>query len=269
MKSKGTRTVKPSDLKTSMFVRKELDQDRVLYLAELIESGVEMKDRIQVTDDLTIVAGRHRREAYEVARKAEIVVELKEFESDSEMIAYAYKENVGGSLPPTRQDTEHTISLLIGQGESPKRIADLLGLPPSMIRTYANEVKAKIARQKMLNAVSAVSDGGLTVTKAAESYGVEIDKLKEAISGRRKKTKEGFEGMQRNITWQSKSSSAKLAASLRSLLEKFDDGDVTERQVREIFSHIEDLQKRSSRAVADWKKRFEAIVKGEKAAKAG
>ncbi|MDD4467030.1 MAG: hypothetical protein PHQ08_01085, partial [Candidatus Pacebacteria bacterium] len=94
---------------------------------------------------------------------------------------------------------------------------------------------------------------------AAEKYNVEPEKVKEVLFGRKKKLKVGIPEIQGNLTKSHKSLSQKNASLMRSILEKYEDGDITESQAREIFVHIEQLQKRASRAIADWKKRFEAL----------
>lgn len=263
MKIKGTRIVKLADLQMNMFVRKELDQTRAIYLGELIDNGVEMSDPIEVTDlnglMNIVVDGRHRKEGYELANVSEIKVNVLEFENETEMIAYAYRANAGGSLPPTPQDTEHTILLLLERGEAMKRISEMLSLPTGMARRYIAEVKSKAARAKLQRAVAAVTDGGLTVAKAAEQYDVDHGKLKEALSGRKREIKWGIAEVQRNLTKSYRSAAQKNAALVRSLLEKYEDGAVTSRQIRDIFRHIEQLQKRANRSILDWEKRFDAL----------
>ena len=269
MRIRGTRVVKLAELQTNLFVRKQLDQRRALYLGELISDGVEMKDPIEVTDrggvQNIVVDGRHRKEGYELAGASETKAKVLEFEDEAEMIAYAYRANVGGSLPPTQEDTEHTIMLLLERSEPMKRISERLGLPAGMARKYINSVKSKTSRQKLMKAAAAITDGGLTVAKDAEQYDVEVDKLKEVLSGHKRKHKQGIAEIQRGLTKTYKSLGQKNAALIRSLLEKCEDGDVTERQVREIFAHIEQLQKQSAHSVADWKKRFDSA--NEKTAK--
>ena len=262
MKRTGTRRVKVADLKTNMFIRQALDQNRALYLGELIAAGVPMKDPIEVTDRggmNNIVDGRHRKEGYELADVAEIDVRVLEFDDDAEMIAYAYRANVGGSLPPSPADTEHTVSLLIAQGKSHKYIAESLGnLPISLVRQYVNQVKSKITRQKLQQAVTAVTENGLTVPKAAEQFGVDPDKLKEVMGGKRKKQKEGIADLQRAITRTYKSLTSTNAALLRKVFEKLEDADMTAKQAEAIFEHLERLQASSQRAIAEWKQRFKA-----------
>ncbi len=76
-----------------------------------------------------------------------------------------------------------------------------------------------------------------------------------------KKKKHGVAEMQRTLTKSFKSLGSKNAALLRSLLEKFEDGDVTAKQVMDIFEHLERLQKQSGRAIADWQARFDSLNK--------
>ncbi|MES3004526.1 MAG: ParB N-terminal domain-containing protein [Patescibacteria group bacterium] len=260
MKVLRTVTVKLSDLKVNLFVRKSLDQDHVLHLAELIEAGVEMNTLIQVTEDMNVIDGRHRKEAYDLAKKTEVRVQVLRMDDESELIGYAYRANTGVSKLPTSADTDHTIMLLLEKGESMKRIGELLGLPTSVARKYAMEVKSRMARAKLQRAVDAVTEGGLTTVKAAEQYGVDLDKLKESLSGRRKKGKKGVAEILANLGRNQRSHSQKVANALRSLQDKYEDGDVVERQVRQILQHIEEGNARSARSLTEWKKRFDAIT---------
>jgi len=262
MKVLGMRRVRISDLQMNMFVRQELNENHAIYLGQLIENGVPMRDPIEVTDRdgvlNIVVEGRHRKEGYELARVEEVDVRVLECESEAEMIGYAYRANTGGSLPPTPQDTEHTVMLLIDNGETIKHIGELLGLPASMTRIYVKAVKAKIARQQIMKATSAITEGGLTVPQAAEKHNVDPDTLKAHLSGKRKKHKQGIADIQRNLTTAYKSQGSSNAALIRSLLEKLEDGDVTRKQVTEIFDHIAGLQKGAIRSFEGWRKRFEA-----------
>jgi hypothetical protein len=110
-----------------------------------------------------------------------------------------------------------------------------------------------------MTAVDAVVQGGLT----AEKFEVDLEKLKEQLSGTCKKQrhgKHGVEELQRRITFTYKSVGSTNGSALRKLLEKYEDHDVTAPQVLDVLKHIEDCQRKSARAVADWKRRFEAKV---------
>jgi hypothetical protein len=252
------KTVAIKDLKFNLFVRQVLNQDHALFLAELIEGGVKLPP-IKITPELGVIDGRHRIEAYELNNQTEIEAEIMDIKNETELIAKAYRANIGGSLPPTPQDTEHTIMLLLERGEAKKRIGELLSLPAGMARKYISSVQSKASRQKLMRAAAAVTDGGLTVAKAAEQHNVDMEKLKEVLSGKKHKRKWGIAEVQRKLTKLYRSVSQTNARCIRSLLEKHEDGDVTEKQVRDIFAHFDNLQKQSSRSVAEWKKRFEAM----------
>ena len=272
MRAKGTKSVKLADVQTNLFVRDALDQNHVLYLAELIENGVEMKDLIEigyvVTDSEkaeTIVDGRHRKEAYELNQVVEVKAKVFEFEDEAEMIAYAYGKNTGGSRPPTAADNEHTVKLLLECKESVKRISDLLGWPMGMARKYVSDVRSRMNRAKLQRAAEAVTEGGLTVAKAAEVHEVDVEKLKEILSTHRKKHKTNLQDLHRQLSTLYNSLGKKHAAVVKKFMDKYEDGDVSEKQVRDIIEHIELLQKKAARTIAEWHKRFDSRVSAKKA----
>jgi len=255
-------TVPLKNLKTTLFVRAAINQDNVLMLATLMENGTEL-DPIKVTPEMEVIDGRHRIEAHELLNRTEIRVEIVHLKNELDMISEGFTSNLGGALPPTQADIEHTVGLLLERKVGIGSIAARLHLPPGMVRSYVNNVKSKIARTKLMNAVNAVVEDGLTAPKAAEKFGVELGKLKSALSGAGPKPTKEIPDILRALTYNFKSNSSKTASVIRKLLEKFEDGDVTLKQMREIFEHIDQLQKRSNRSLADWKKRFDALNKGK------
>lgn len=257
--------VKIADLKTNLFVREALDEDRVLFFAGIVESGSSL-DPIVVNRDLVVVDGRHRIEAHELNEKTEIEVKIVDIVGEENLIAAAYRANTGGPLPPTTNDTEHTILSLIEMGVRDKRIIEILGLPPALTRKYISSVRSKIGRQKLMKAATAVTDGGLTVAKAAEQYGVEIDKLRDFLAGPRKRRRaEGVAEIRRDLTTRYRSASQSNAALFRVVFRKYDEGDVTEKQIRQILKQLKGLQKRAINATTKWEARLEAKVNPGKA----
>ena len=59
------------DLQVNLFVRKVLNQDHVLYLGQLVEGGVNLPP-IKINQDLVVIDGRHRIEAYELLGRTQI-----------------------------------------------------------------------------------------------------------------------------------------------------------------------------------------------------
>lgn len=251
-----------SEIKENLFVRTQLNPDHVLYLAGLIENGVKLPP-IKITREGVIIDGRHRFDAYNYITKppAELECEVVEVEDEADMISKAYLANVGGSLPPTTNDTEHTIKLLLERNEPQKNIAALLGLPLSLAKKYVQNVSSKISRQKMQHAMAAVGEENMTIAQAAEKFGVDFEKLKNVVTGRRRKSKKGLADLQSEVTRIFKSKNSKTAAILKKLSEMFEDGDVTPKDVDEILEHIQNLNGRAGRIVEDWKNRFQ-LLKG-------
>ncbi|MFZ2523137.1 MAG: hypothetical protein WAW92_02005 [Minisyncoccia bacterium] len=244
-----------------MFVREALDHDHALYLANLIDAGVVMKDRIWSTPDLLIIDGRHRREAFELAGHKSGPVDFYKVDDEADLIAAAYRANTGGSKPPTIADTEHTIGLLLEKSVSMRLIGDMLGLPASIARKYATEVKSRQNRAKLVKAAAAVTEGNTTVAKAAEQYEVDPVKLKEMLTGTKERSRHGSNGikeMQRTLTKLFHSLGMKNASLCRKMIEKFEDGDMSSSEVLEVFAHLEKLQSGSGRVITDWKARFAA-----------
>jgi len=245
-------------LRKDVFVRQRTNDERVLQLAELLESGVEL-DPITVTPDFMVIDGRHRIEAHDILNRKEIAVEIKTPNGRVELIAMAYKANTGGSLPPTPADTEHTILMLLDLGETKKAIGELLGLPPSLAKKYVNTVQSRDHRAKLQRAGAAVTDGGLTVAKAAEQFNVDLSELKGVLSGHRKKHS-GVGEIKLKISSEHRSFGKRRGTIISSILDKYQDGDLTKAQVEEFFQHMDDALKESQRTLEERKRRFHAIT---------
>jgi len=249
------------DLKKNLFVRTELNHDHVLMLADLIRGGVKLPP-IEITLDNTVIDGRHRIEAYELNKIFDLEATVTEdVTEESDLIVRAFKANTGGSLPPTRQDTEHTIMLLIDRGVPKKQIGDSLGLPAGMARRYIEEVQSRAKRAQLLRAAAAVAEKDVTVSQAADDYKVDIDDLKEVMSGRRRKQRRGGVAQaRRTLTTTYRSLASKNAALLRGILEKFKDGEVSKKQVEDLLDHLESLQRLAAKTLTERRGRFTAMV---------
>jgi hypothetical protein len=262
-------TVKIADLKVDLYVRQQLNQDHALELAALLEAGVVLPP-IKITSEFVVVDGRHRIEAYKVLGLAEIECEVVDgLKDEVAIISMAYQANTGGSLPPTREDTEHTITELLARKVAKARIAEILALPPSLAKKYVQNVESKVTRSKIRKVLWRVANERVTLEQASAEESVDPEKVKEAMPGGRpgRKRHSLAADFQRNLTHLGKSAARKYAAILKDLLDKVGDGDVTVNQACEIFAHVERLQKANARATADWKARFDASCKnGRKSA---
>lgn len=247
-------TVPLSQLKTNLFVRVRLDDDRILEFAEMLDQ----LPPIQITKDFEVIDGRHRIEAHDLAGKTEIRAEIIEVKDRIDHIVRAYTANVGGAKPPTKEDHELTIRMLLEQKVSRKKIREILPLPATLSMQFVDNVQSRINRQKLRDAMNAISEDGLTLDEAAEKFGVDVKKLKEAISGRKGKEEPNFiEDTKRQLSNNFRSFNQKNAALLKQLWKLLDDGDITPKQAREILDLIKKLQNQSARRfITSWEERF-------------
>lgn len=261
MKSKGMKTVKLSEIHTNLFVRKELDQDWALTLAELIGNGVEMKDPIEVTESngvLEIINGRHRKVAYELNDVENVKVKILEFVSVAEAVAYAYNANKG-SKPPTARDTEHTIMTMERLGIGPKKIGEMIDLPAKLVQRYLEDIKSKEKRAALMKGRELVHEHNFTVPAAAQQVGVKMEELKGFLGGHRKHKSEVM-ATQKKLSALCRSDSAKIGRLIKGVLAQYEVGDFSKAQVELIFDKLEKSQKQQIKMVSDWKVRFTALV---------
>lgn len=260
---KWDKEVARVDLKLNLFVRQALDTDRVVSLAELIEAGIEL-DRIITTADNTVIDGRHRIEAYELAGvEAPLKVEVWDVDSSDValMISLAYQANLGGALPPKAEDTEHTVLQLLQLKKGYKVIADLLHLPPSLAKRYVDKLVQKQKKLRLQQAVTAVADEGLTMAKAAERFAVEPEDLKQIIQGHKKKAKDDVVQIGEALTSRFRSVGQQNSRLVQKLFAQYQDGDLSEAQVRDVLKRIRSSQAQAAKTLAEQERRFDALTK--------
>lgn len=254
--SKKMRVVAIADINVDLFVRTKLDQDRVIEFAAHMEEGVKFPP-IGITKDNRLVFGRHRLEALKMLDRTETEAEIIEADDEVEIIKIAWDENAKSSLPPSREDTEHTIEMLLDRKLPKKQIGELLGLPPGLARTYLKNVQARITTKRLQTAATAIAKRDYTAARAAEEFGVDLDRLKDFISGFRRKTSE-FADLKHRLIHKAKSHSATLTSLCQKLHIKYEDGELTKPQVDELFTLMLTQAKQVNRFVSDWQKRFES-----------
>ncbi len=263
MKTKKTgRTIKVriDNLDINLFVRESLDHDHAIKIALMMENGVKFQP-IQITEGLVVVDGRHRIEAHKINNQTDIWAEVVTVEGETDLIRRAYLANVGGALPPTVADTEHTIRLLLERQVPKKQIGELLSMPPDLAKRYVDNVQSRLNRAKLMRAVEAVTQGGLNVPQAAENHGVDQKKLRDFLSGNKRKQKvNAIEEVKKGLTRSHQSLSLRNANVFRTLLKKVQDGDISFKQAEDVFEHVDHMRKSAERALNDWKSRFRALT---------
>jgi hypothetical protein len=247
-----------ADIKTTFFVRKQLNRPYACELAELQKNGVKLNP-IEITEDDELIDGRHRMEAHTIngIEVIECVVIEGEF-TEADLISRAYQCNTGGSMPPSRADTEHTIGLLLERGVTHKRIGELLGLPKAMARSYIDQVRSRINRMNLQRAAAAVANEGMTLPDAAAKFKVDLAALKTLIAGGRRKQKKGVGEIKLALTASHKSMAARNARLLRQALDLFTEGEINAEGFEEVLNQLEEHATRHQRTIQDWRNRFVA-----------
>ena len=262
--SKKIVTIKIADIKVDTYVRKGLNQDHALFLASLIEAGVKLPP-IKITPDFNLQDGRHRIEAHLLNGLTEIECEVISARNDLVLIGEAFRDNMGGSLPPTPDDIKHTIRMLLDRGMAKKDIPVALGLPAAMVRGYISTVESERKRQLLQQAANLIAEGEANRSEAAEKVGIKDEDLKQFLQQHNKReTKKGLKDVERNMRHLYQSFSNRVSRLMKGVQEKFEDGDISAKQVEGIFEIIDDKLKSAARLQSDRRKRFEATLNGTK-----
>src|SRR6266705_4085572 len=117
--------IKIEDIKIKFFVRTGINLENVKCLKDLYESNDPVNPiKVTILEDKTyeLIDGRHRIEAAKEAGFSTIQAHVSKNLDDKTKILNAVKFNIGGALPPTLSDFEHSIELLINLKLSRKEI---------------------------------------------------------------------------------------------------------------------------------------------------
>jgi hypothetical protein len=258
-----------ADLKMKFDVRKSLNEDRVLLFMELYESENSVPPIEVVHGTMEIHDGRHRKAALDyLGRKhAEcVLVEPMEF---VDQLMDAFAKNVSDSpFPPTRSDITFVMKQLLEAGTSNAQVQKRFEAfyKPSHVRKLLKDAHANLINAKMARAKQAVAHGGMTVKEAAVEHGVEPERLQDEITGLKKRRKATSTGdIKVEISNRHRGNSAHNIAVFRDLLDKFEDGEISEKSVLEVLLHVQRLNTDAAKRVSSWIERFESLKGSMKA----
>ena len=234
-----------ADVKEDFNPRVEVDEDRMLQFALLLEEGKDLGRPIVWKSRMLVVDGRTRISAHRYLDRNEMDVIFREYNSMEDALVDAYVANVSqGPKPPTEADTRHTIKLLLRGGFGREKIAERLAvqgiLPVKHLRRFVEEVAKDEETRKINTAVNAVLDNDLTLVQAATQYEVPLDRLKETFKRRKKGTQdEGSFAKLRNQVSVDVSSHLRFLGHVRSTAaESFEKAQLSEAEVVELLLHI-------------------------------
>src|SRR3989344_2561813 len=190
--------IKLSQIQETFFVRAELNEGRVQFFRGRFEADADVDPIIVTRKTFQLVSGRHRCAGATAAGKEEIIGFLIDEAPLVDLIVEGFKSNVGGPLPPSPADFNHTLRLLLEQGVSRRRILDMLGestgLPRKLLIRHLDDVQSDMAKTRLARAVEAVTDGGFSVPQAAShsESGPRRRGLPESLRGAHSQPKTGM-----------------------------------------------------------------------------
>src|SRR5260370_35763802 len=249
------------ELKADFYVRKQLHDDHVLQLALLYESGVPIPP-LTIGWDKQVIDGRHRKAALEFLGRQTADCMIHGQRGIAESIVIALKANVGGALPPTKEDIVHSMILLLNQGWTERRILDNMPFPRTVARKYIKDAWGVVLDAKLKSAMKAIAEDGMTAKAASEKFGVPIEKLQEHLNPNRRKRQ------QQSIAWKKQKLSRsfqgfhrKVAYEIKAIFDAFEDHQISEAEVVEMFDGIYELFRKGEKRVDEHMERFKILVK--------
>lgn len=172
-------------------VRIALDNDRVVQFAGLYQGGVNLPPvRIVRLDEDTYayIDGRTRgaARAYLNLKDIPAVICNGSLRDDPvELFAEALESNWGGAKPPSQADVIHCVLRMLELGASQSAIRERLNFIPSgAASAYISSARSVLQKRRLTKALDAVAEG-MTVESASQMFKCKLDRLKNAISGKK------------------------------------------------------------------------------------
>jgi hypothetical protein len=248
------------ELQETFDVRKKLDENRIMHFGMLYEAKGEIPP-IWITSNMEVVDGRHRIAGAKLAGVKTVPCIIIEGKDRAELIVEALKANMGGALPPTKDDFIVSFTQMIEAGMSRTRIIELMAdkLPRSVTRKIVHDVQAMVYKRAVQRAFDAVAQGHMNVVEAAAHFNVEEKGLRTALGGRKKRIvadKFGLDSVTRSMTRRYTSISMSNAKVYGQLAEALEDGEVSPKTVEKVFDKIDGLLERQRKLVEIWRARL-------------
>ncbi len=254
-------------IKESFVVRIELNRERVEHLKDLISTGVELDPILVSEDDGELIDGRHRKAAYLELGIQDVRCEVRKFGSLPEKITEALRCNVGGALPPTHADINHTMQILLIAGQTRKLIIKMvsenIGFPPKLVANHLDEVQSNMAKSRLKKAASAVVNDGKTVHEAAFEEGVKLETLKKFLEVEDKTGDSGAASVNQvkaHLGMQFRKLQHIQGHALAKVLRELKDGLITAKQSSDVIEYVNTLTAKVNRYHDEWVSRFASHI---------
>jgi len=259
--------MKFSEICVSVYVRQQLSEERVRFLADLYTSSASGSiPPIQVTQDNKLVDGRHRMAALKFLGEDGTVCDIVQCADSFEITIAALKANVGGSKELTMADIRQSIISLLNSGNSMKKITAQLPFPKELSRKLVKASHTIWMTQRTVLAAQAVNRRELTVEEASKKYSI----LQRVIQKNLTKMKEretdavalsNMGSVKGSLTQKYYGLTTKMGNYMKKIAERYEQGEFTEAQVLEILAHVMHQARNHVGAMNDWNDRFSVMLK--------
>lgn len=179
-----------NDLKLDFFVRTTLNDDRVIQMALMYESdGLKALPPLLVTKDYKIIDGRHRLEGLKMFGAKNAPIEIDPETDPIKLYQKAIDANLGGSLPPSTADIQSNMQSMIKNGMKSTEIKTWWSTRIGTASANKNYgyASSHLTASKLIQAISAITNEGLTVLQSAQKFGVDVGSIQDKLNGRNKK----------------------------------------------------------------------------------
>jgi len=253
-----------SEIEDTVFVRVNLDEERVSFFMRLYEAGASVPP-LEITEDKQMIEGRHRKAALVRMGLSEAACNVYRKMGREELTLRALAANFGGSQPPTQADINYTIKQLLEGGMTRlgaiRNVKDATGLPINLVKRTVDVILLRIKTEKVNEAVIAMVEDDLTAAAAAKKFGVEVVDVKSALTGKKRNPdKNDFESIKNALTSRFRSLSAANAKAFGSLMGQLVEKEVSADLVGQSLKHYGQLVKRMTHNHDELQKRFDAIT---------
>jgi ParB-like nuclease domain len=259
---RNVKSIKLEEIVISFFVRRELNEQRVSQLIKLLEARVELPP-IKVylnpqTEKYEVIDGRHRLEAHRRLEYDSIDCNVIDEPDFAKRVGMAVSANSSGPLTATDEDFEIALQALLDAQVSVRRILEVFPLPKSYTMKIIHNVKSKLYKAATTQAVEAIVNRGLTVSKAAEEYKVDTAAIKQRITGRQKQEKDQITDFTGGFSHRIRSFQKSNTVDYNRLYDAYDMGKLTAEATRKIFKSGVRSMKAVASVAEDYALRFDS-----------
>lgn len=258
----GPKKVLLSELRTTFFTRVAINEERVVTLTDLYEGGATIKPII-ISNKNEIIDGRHRTEAMRRLGILDTLAYISKTDSATDNILESVRANLGGSLPPTQADFEHTIEMLLNQGMKKGEIMAHFPLIKETTAKYYKNVINRLHKKQIDLALDRVVHGNMSIQDAATKYKVNFEELQGLMSTRRERSAESILGMTLgHVEQRVRSLSQMFSKGSAAMMAQYRDNTIDADELKKFRDRVRESSKRIARGGESVVARIDAVLNG-------